>query len=201
MRKITVALNFPHSVGEAIAYARHIATSMDGNPYFPSPPVPIATLLAHVARLEAAEVVASTGPLGAASQRDVELDVVHGDLKRLRTYVEVVANQHAADAEAVVASSGMSLKQSAGPSKPQFAVKQRKVSGSVRLEVLHPGPPSSFDWQYSTDGVHWTEAGRTNKAKLDLSGLVPGTRYSFRFRTLTKDVLSDWSDPLTLLVV
>jgi len=200
-RKITVALNFPRNPIEVPAYARHVASSMAGNPYFPSPSFPLATLLAHTAALEAAEVVTLTGAHGAAADRNAKVVVVHDDLKQLRTYVETIANQHGADAAAVVVSSGMSVKQSAGPRKAIFAVKQGKVSGSVRLSVRHPGIVTSFDWQFSPDGTHWIDAPSNVKAHQDIAGLTPRTRYSFRYRTLTRDGTSDWSDALTLLVV
>jgi hypothetical protein len=201
MRKITVALNFPDSVGEAITYARLIARRMAGNAYFPSPPVAIATLLVHIEELAAAEVVASRGAHGDAALRNVELDAVHRDLQQLKTYIETVANQHAEDGIAVVTSSGMSVKRSAGPKKALFNIKQQKRSGSVRAEVRHPGKDASFDWQYSVDGIHWIDAGRTNTARLDIDNLSPGTRYHFRVRALMGDVLGDWSDPIPLLVV
>ena len=173
---------------------------MDGNPYFPSPIVPIATLLAHIADVEAAEAAALTGAHGTAAERDAKLEVVHGDARQLQTQVQTVASQRAEDAEAVVASSGMSVKQSAGPSKADFAVRPGKTSGSVRLAVRHPGIVTSFEWQMSTDGAHWDDAGRTVHAHVDLSGLTPGTLYHFRYRTVTRDGVSDWSDPITFRV-
>ena len=75
------------------------------------------------------------------------------------------------------------------------------MSGCVVLNVRHPGIVTSFDWQQSVDGTTWTDAGQTVHAKLVLTGLTPGVRYSFRFRTLTRKGKSDWSDPLALLVV
>jgi hypothetical protein len=201
MRKITVALNFPRSVGDAITYSRRIAGSMDGNAYFPSPPVAIATLLVHIEELAAAEAMALRGAHGDAALRNVKLDAVHGDLKQLRSYIEGTAHQHGGDAIAVVSSSGMSVKRSAGPRKALFRIKQRTRSGSVRAEVRHPGKDASFDWEYSIDGIHWIDAGRSNKARLDIDNLSPGTLYYFRFRVLTGDVVGDWSDPLTLIVV
>jgi|HubBroStandDraft_3_1064219.scaffolds.fasta_scaffold503576_1 hypothetical protein len=94
----------------------------------------------------------------------------------------------------------MSVKQSAGPKKQPFAVKQGRVSGSVTLTVRHPGIVASFDWQYASDGEHWIEAPSEVHARQDIEGLTPGTLYSFRYRTLTRDGTSDWSDVLTLLV-
>jgi hypothetical protein len=201
MRKLKVALNRPKGVGETIAYARFVASRMEGNPYFPSPLVAVAALSTHLAALEAAEVVARTRVHGGAKARDDRLSIVHDDLMQLRAYVEAVASLRAEDAEAVVASSGMNVKQSAGPRKAPFAAKDGRRSGSVTLIVRHPGGVTSFDWQYSTDGTHWVDAPRTVQARADLDGLTPGVLYSFRYRTLTKEGLSDWSDPITLMVL
>jgi hypothetical protein len=201
MPKITVARNFPRTKGEAIFYAKHVAVMMEGNPYFPSPPVAISTLLAHIAEAEAAHAATETGAYGTASTRNAKLVVVENDLKQLQTYIQTIANQHAEDAEAVVASSGMSVKDSAGPSKAAFAAQQGKTSGTARLTVRHPGTTASFDWQTSTDGEHWVDGPRTVRADVDIKELTPGTRYWFRYRTLTKDGTSDWSDALSLLVV
>ena len=60
---------------------------------------------------------------------------------------------------------------------------------------------TSFDWQSSSDAVHWIDAPSTVRPNQDLEGLPPGTRYSFRYRTLTRDGTSDWSDPLAIVVV
>jgi hypothetical protein len=201
MKTITVALNRPKGDLESIAHAKHIVTCMEGNPYFPSPPVPTGTLLLHIADAEAAQVVALSRLHGAAADRDAKLTIVYGDLEQRRSYVQTVARSHGGDAEAVVVSSGMSTKQSAGPRKQLFAVKQLAKSGSVRLEVRDPGIESSFDWQWSTDGVHWVDAGETTYTYLVIKNLTPGTEYFFRHRTLTRDGLSDWSDPIKLRVV
>jgi hypothetical protein len=201
MRKRTVALNLPKSDGSVLLYAKHVAACMDGNACFPAPPVPITTLAAHAAELEAAQVTARTRLHGAAAARDQKRVIVEDDLRYLRTYVESVASRHAEDASAVIASSGMSQKQSAGPRKATFAVKQGRSSGSVTLTVRHPGIVASFDRQISLDGTHWTEGPSTVHASVDLEGLTPGTTYWFRYRTLTRNGSSDWSDPIKLLVV
>jgi len=199
--RILVALNFPKNPSEVPAYARHIASCMTGNAYFPSPIVPIATLLGHTVELEAAEAVRASGLRGAAAERNAKCETVHNDVKQLRTQVETVANQHGVDGAAVVASAGMSVKNAAGPSKSDFAVKQGKTSGSVILIVRHPGIVTSFDWQHSADGVHWIDSGRSVVATFDIDGLTPGILYSFRYRTLTRDGTSDWSDVVTFRVV
>jgi hypothetical protein len=174
---------------------------MQGNAHFPAPTVPIATLLAHTAEVEQAQVVAQGGVHGAAAERDAKLLIAKGDLEQLRTYVETVASGYGEEAEAVVTSSGMTVKRSAGPRKPLFAVKQGPVSGSAILVVRHPGVVTNFYWQYSTDGAQWTSAPDTVVARRDLEGLTPGVRYFFRQRTNTRKGTGDWSDPIAFMVV
>jgi hypothetical protein len=201
-RKITVVLELPQrSPGKTILYAKHIAACMQGNPYFPAPTLPLATLASHIQELEEAEVVAMTRAQGAATARDAKLVIVEDDLRLLRTYVETVANASAADGEAIVVSSGMAVKERSGPRKAPAAVKQGKTSGSLRIDVRRPRGAVSFFWQYSTDGVHWVDAPSTTYAHQDIANLTPGVRYQVRYRTLKGDVMSDWSDPLALLVV
>ena len=199
-KHLHVAHKFPKGNGDFLAYAKHVAAMMGGSPYLPSPTVPIATLLGHIADLDAAEVVTRTRVHGAAAERTGKRVIVEADLRQLRAYIECVASQRAEDGLAVIASSGMSVKQPAGPKKAVFAVKQGKRSGSVRLVVRHPGIVTSFDWQSSSDGTHWIDAPSNVRANQDLDGLTPGTRYSFRYRTLTREGTSDWSDPLTMIV-
>jgi hypothetical protein len=202
MRKITVVLGLPRRTpGKTILRAKHIAASMQGNPYFPAPTLPLATLLAHIQDLEDAEVATMTRARGSPAARDDKLAIVEEDLRRLRSYVESVANRFAEEGPAVVVGAGMMVKARSGPRKAPWAVKQRKKSGSVRLEVRHPGVVAAFFWQYSIDGKLWVDAPSTTSAHLDLDGLTPGQRYWFRYRTLARDVMSNWSDPLVLLVV
>jgi len=202
-KRIKVALNFPRSPGKALVYAKHILACMTGNAYFPSPTLPLATLAAHIADLDAAEVTAGTGAYGTATERDAKLAIVKGDLQQLRMYVETIAQQYPLDeAKAVVVSSGMSVKQVAGPDKAPAAVKQGKTSGSVRLDVRHPAPKTvtTFHWQWSTDGLHWFDAPPTAEAKTTITDLTPGTWYFFRYSTFSRNGMSDWSDPLKFLV-
>jgi hypothetical protein len=48
--------------------------------------------------------------------------------------------------------------------------------------------------------VTWVDGPRTERARVTLDDLTPGTLSSFRYRALTKDGLGDWSRPVTLLL-
>ena len=191
---------FPRGIGPFLAYAKNVAARMAGNPYVPSPPVPLATLLAHIADFDAALVASLSRARGSAKARDAKREIVESDLRQLCSYVETVANQYPDEGPLIIASSGMSAKGKTGPRKTKFAVKPGKTSDSVRLVVIHPGIVTQFDWQYSSDGTLWIDAPRTVWAHQELEGLTPGTRYFFRYRTLTRDGLSAWSDALTMIV-
>jgi hypothetical protein len=201
MRSITVVLKIPPRIADAIAYARHIATEMDGNPYFPSPPVSMATLSSLIATVEAARTAARRRTEGTAAAAKARWLDVHNALEQERNYVQHTARQYPPEvAELVAVSSGMSVKGTGGRKQVLFHVEHGEVSGTVKLSAHRPRRGSSFDWQYGTDGVHWLDAPRTNGSTTLIGGLTPGVLYYFRYRTLTDDVLSDWSDPFTFRV-
>jgi len=200
MPRALAALNLPRRIPDAIVYARSVAAAMSGNPAFPSPTPPIATLEADLAALEAAHVRTLTRALGTTSERDAKLATVQTHLACLRTYVQQVADTSPGEAEVLIASAGMSLKRPTGRPRPVFVAKEGLVSGTVRLVAKAPPTRASHDWQRSLDGTAWIDLERTIQARTELSGLVPGTWYLFRHRALTREGVGDWSQVVSLLV-
>jgi hypothetical protein len=198
-RTITIVRDFPKSAGETSVFARFVASRMTDNAYFPAPPVALSALLAAVQELEEAEAATQRGTHGLAAARNQKLQVVHGLLGRLATYVVSIARQHGVDAEAVLASSGFDQKRPGGQGKWAFTAAQGQRSDEVRLKTALAGRGASYNWQYSKDGVNWVDWRQTSKASTVISGLEPGTRYFLRVRSFFKDVLGDWSDPITFL--
>jgi hypothetical protein len=199
--KITVALNIPKGDNDTIVYAKHIADCMDGNPYFPSPHVPIATLRAHIAELEAAQVATLTRAHGTTTARDAKRMVVEEDLKMQRIYVQTVANQHALDGPAIVKSAGMSEKGGGGPRKPLIDIKPGPEPTSVTIWVKHPGGDASFEYQWSLDGVTFPFSAQSTKAHYVVKNLELGVVYGFRYRILIGETFRDFCDPITYRVV
>jgi hypothetical protein len=198
MKTLKVILNRPRTMGHFILFARFIASRMQGNPYFPSPTVPIATLAAHIAELEAALTLSQRNTVKA---RDAAFHAVLTDLTTLAVYVQTVAQGRPLDAVAIVASAGMSIKQFPGPGKATFVVKQGKLSGTVTLVVRHPGRVATFYWQRSSDGTTWIDEEDGVVANTTIQNLTPGAFYWFRYRLRTSKGLGEWSQPFTLLVV
>ena len=95
----------------------------------------------------------------------------------------------------------MSVKNTRGPSKPTFEAKQLPVSGAVHLFARAAKGRASYDWQYSKGEEPWLFGPRTVRADVKLHGLARGAVYFFRYRTVTKEGVSDWSEVVSLLVV
>ena len=200
MPRLKLALNLPERNLDVIASARYVASCLDGNPHFPALPVPLATLLGHIDDFAAAEAAVRRGTHGTAPERDAKRLVVVGDLEQEKTYVETVANEHAEDAAAVAASSGFDVKDSRGPRKWSFEAEQGDRSGEVKLYAPRGNRAASYKWQRSIDGTDWIDLPDTTRASTVVPDLSAGTLYFFRYRTLLRDVLSDWSDPVTFRV-
>jgi hypothetical protein len=201
MSRVIVALNPSRRIEDWIVFARFVEGCLGRNPVFVSPVPSLAVFGAHIAELEAAQAATYTGAYGARATRDAKLCVVRQELTSLQTYVQILANEHPGEvAAAIVQSAGMSRKNAAGPSKPDFEVKPGKVSGTVHLYARAAKTRASYEWQYRTAQTPWTSGEPTVRADATLSGLTPGVSYSFRYRTVTKAGVGDWSQVVTLIV-
>ena len=92
----------------------------------------------------------------------------------------------------------MSVKNARGPSKPTFEAKQLPVSGAVHLFARAANGRASYDCSKGEDQRLFVP--RTVRADVTLCGLVRGAVYLFRYRTVTNEGVSDWSQVVSLLV-
>jgi hypothetical protein len=169
-----------------------VVTKMKGNTWFPSPPVALGDVESHLQQLVDAEKHAHKGPVGAAEERNVELGVVRTDMRLLVAYVQAVSDSNIGSGPAIIESAGLSVAKSRGRAKDPFSVKHGKVPGRVRLSVKAIGR-GTYYWQMSLDQEHWSSLPETNQSRTTVDGLTAGTRYYFRFRTLSRNGLSEWS--------
>jgi hypothetical protein len=200
MSHLRVALNLPRTVPHAIVYAQSILAALKGNPAHPTPTPNLATFEAHLAALEASHVATLTRASGMVAERNARFATVLGDLRLLRSYVERVANQSPGETTAIIESSGMHVRGSPTHGKPPFEAKEGRVSGTVHLVARAAKGRASYDWQWSDDDTLWVDLPRSMRADATVSDLVAGRRYGFRYRTVTKEGVSDWSQVVTLLV-
>jgi hypothetical protein len=191
-----------HKVPLLISLARGIVSAMTGNPWFPSPDPPLAAVLDAIEALVAAQVTAQTGLRGAAVARDVKRGELVRTLQYLRDYVQKIANGDVANAASIIESAGMHGKRKRGSLPRIFAAKPGELSGTAVLVAPWAGPHASYEWEYSLDGMKTCiPLPPTTQSTTTVTGLVPGALVHFRYRTVTKDGVGDWSQPVSLMIL
>ena len=198
---VFVVRKLPVPVPLFIEYVRAILAAMAGNPHFPSPNPPLATVTASISGLESAQAVTKTRAPGSIEVRDSARTQLIDQVHLLLGYVQQIADGTPDQAAAIIASAGLRARTVAGPSKAPFAVKYGPVSGSAHLAAKAAAPRAAYDWEFSTDGgKSWTSVPTTLQARTVVTGLPVATSVMFRFRAVIKGGPADWSQPLSLVV-
>ncbi len=196
-----VALNLPTVVPSLIVYGRHMVQAMTNNPWFPSPFPPLDLVTADLDALEAAEVTTRSRAKGTVAIRNLKRRAVDADLIGLKGYVQWIADQHPADAEAVITSAGMAPKRFTPRQKPELSARMGEVPGEVLLRAKAAGKVVAYMWQSSSDGgTTWDGLGTTTVADTSVVGLAAGASYLFRFCTTIKKTTGEWSQAIRFLV-
>ncbi|MFO0757510.1 MAG: fibronectin type III domain-containing protein [Byssovorax sp.] len=201
IKQNTIALNLPKTVSALIVYGRHVVQVMTGNPWFPKPEPKLGTVSADLDTLEDAEATAQGRTKGAAATRDLSRKVVFDDMFGLKGYVQGIANQNPAQAEAIIESAGMSLKKHTSHVRPDLEAHLGKIPGEVILRAKSAGQIAAYEWQISGDGgATWTPLGTTTVANTKAEGLTVGTTYLFRLRVTIKKTTGDWWQPISFFM-
>jgi hypothetical protein len=201
MARSIAVLKLSPRVKNVISYAQSVAAAMTNNAYFPSPNPTLATFEADIAALATAEAAVLARTKGAAEMRNTKLEVVRGDLEKLKTYVQGIADAaNPANAEAIIQSAGMGVRKITLHNKAEISAKQGSVSGSVNLAAKAPAKRAAYAWQYSLDQKTWTSIPPTLQAKTGVSGLAVGTTYYFRVQVLTMTGEANMSQVVSLVV-
>ena len=189
------------TVAEVITRSTEIANAIAAaSKMFPTPPVPIATVLSDISALSAAETNAIARTKGLITIRDAKLAVVIADCKQLHGYVQTQANANPTQAAEIAAAAAMTLRKAGARHKSDLAVKQT-VSTTVKVTAKSVKGARSHEWQYSTDGGKtWIAAPPTSQSSTTIPNLTPGVLHMFRQRVITKAGPSDWSQPFSFLV-
>jgi hypothetical protein len=195
------SLKLPVKVPALITYAIGIVKGMTGNPSFPSPTPPLATVTQAIDDLQAAETAALARAKGAVATRNEKRTALIQLLQQLRTHIQSVADAAPENAPSIIQSAGIAVKKTPVRPKRVFAAKPGAVSGTVKLVTDSAARRASYEWEYSTDGGKtWVAMPSTLQTKTNLSGLTPGATVVFRYRALTKTGEGDWSLPTQLMV-
>jgi hypothetical protein len=199
--RVFVVRKLPGPVPRFLEYVRAILAAMAGNPHFPAPNPPLATITASASGLESAQAATKTRAPGSIAMRDTAHKQVIDQVHLLLGYAQQVADASPDQAAEIIASGGMRARTQTGPTKPPFAVKPGPISGSARLAAKAAGLRAAYDWEFSIDGGKtWTTVPTTLQAKTVVTGLPVATSVMFRFRAVIKGGAADWSQPVSLLV-
>lgn len=190
-------------IPQKIVRTRFFVTSMTGNANFTTPSPTLASITTSVNALETASMAALGGGVDDTANmhtKEAALDLL---LKSLGGYVESIANNSPANAEAIILSAGMSVKGKGGKVAHDFEVKVTNNPGEVKL--THQGVKrGAYEYQMTTDPTNessWVKIYTGTRGTFTKSGLVSGTRYFFRSMIIDKNGPSAWSAVLNTVVL
>jgi hypothetical protein len=189
-----------------VAKAKLIRTSMNGNAWFPTPPVSVASggaLDLAIQALDAAQTKALTKVKGSAQARDVQYSNVLGLLHLQLPYVQSVADANPVNSEAIIISSGFDVKHLGIAGKDAITVKPKKgESGTMIAKVKKIAGTVANLWEYSLDGGKtWIELDATSKGTTEITGLKPGSSIIVQHRPVLRKGKGTWlqSQPAIVL--
>jgi hypothetical protein len=198
--KVVVTLNIARfSAVQKVTFAIHVQGSMTGNTNFTSPFPAVSVLGSAITAANAA--IAAHQPGNKASTKNVNDKVYQlvRVLKAMAAYVEFTSNDNAV----IALSSGFPIRNHTTPTKGPISAKHAVNSGQVNL-VAKAEAGASYIWQYTaTPGVptSWVTAATTKQSKHSITGLTPGTSYSFRVALVTKSGQQPYSNAVVLLAL
>ena len=204
MSRIKLALH-RLSLPEKIAKARQIVASLTGNPSFPTPNPPLATVTAAISDAETAAAEAQqarqTAKEKTSAQNSAE-DTLVKLMSQLAAYIESVAGSD----EQLILSAGLDTREravatAATTEEPQaLSISSGDHEGELDLSWDRVAGAKSYVIEKSADpptATGWTHAGVCTKSVSTVNGLTSGTRYWFRVAAINTNGQSGWSDPAT----
>jgi len=193
---------------DVVSRCTAVLTGLTGNANYPTPPVDLATYKSAIDALSAgiAESIDGSKKIIAAKNKDRE--AVIKMYRQLGTYVEANCKEDMA----IFTSSGfqpaVNTRAAAQPlTKPVIKrVEQGANSGQLLVRVAAVDKAKSYELRYApvANGVTgaWIHVPvPTVKQGVSVTGLTPGTIYSFEVRALGALGYTDWSDSANRMVI
>jgi len=175
-------------------------------------PATFASIAALLTQLGTDSGLLDTAQSKAANKGSVETKARNAQWrvlqKSLRAFVAGVQGlcdgaPDVAHAQAIAAAAGLDPKLPSVHTTPTFRGKALG-NGAVRLYGRRPVPRRTgafYEWSMSSDGGKtWVAVATTNSAQTLVEGLTSATTVSFRYRSTLKDVTSEWSQTIGVLV-
>ena len=213
LHSIKAIMNFRTMTPDAVfTIANGVVTGVYNNPGFagaPAPPVDQPALQAANNALAAANSAAANGGKKELEQQKKDKEAVVKILVQLAHWAEA----NCKDDMTIFLSSGFQAASTARTNTPPVSEAIRKialgsVSGAVVLTLVRFKGAASYELRWASvapgtaNPTAWSSQPVANsKTPVTISNLTPGTIYVFQARAVTTTGYSDWSQPVTKMVV
>ena len=182
-----------------------ITTGMTGNASYPDPAPTIAEVIAARDEFATAVTNAADGGITATAIKNQKRAILVALLRLLASYVQVKANGNLA----VLLSSGFPIqkpeRQPIGvlPAPSNLTVTFGPRSGELRATASPIAGAAIYNWKLTTQAAPTVvvQAVQTTSARNTFTGLTPGVVYSAEVNVVGSAGPSDWSEPVSQMVV
>ncbi len=204
MKKITTLLDFiGYSVNDKLAFYKYSAIQLADALVFPMLPVPLATINLIIDDFEQAVLAAKDGARSLNSEMHDKEKIADDLFRTLALYVNKVAD---GDVTIILKSGFHASHQPIPFEKQAIALTHAEHSGSVNVVMKAVVGAVvyrvKFRIKVATGAVNaWVEAEITTVAHCLIDNLTPGSTYEFVFASVTSSGTSDYSEPLSIIVV
>lgn len=189
-------------VAVKFVFFSNVYAKLLGNPFFPSPDVPLSEVKIALDLFEAAIIAAADGGSAAKSaMHDAEKKVTLM-FKNLAHYIDRIANGD----ETIILSSGFNIsKQPVFLAKDALRVTDSAHSGSAVLDASTYPRAASYIWKMAKGVMPTTENGYelisvTTRSTYTVYGLTPATYCYFIVAAVTPDGITEFCAPVTKLI-
>lgn len=189
-------------------YGEEVVAMVTASPYFnmpnpaPNDP-PLMTISTDIATLDAAISAIGGGVTKTDAIREAA-NTVENDLNQLGLFVQIAANRpvNKPIGDVIIHAAGMEYRRAALPKARVFAVMNSPVQQTdIIARTVKGGSRAAYEWQVKkANEATWPAGTITLQATFTFTGLLPGTRYQFRVRTVTKNT-NNLSNVLELVVL
>ena len=208
-KKVHVARGFSRLTTEQLMTAGTAAANdMDGNPKVSNPPVSIADFKAGLQVLITASAAAQDGGKKAIAERNKQGAAFLKMMNKQAMYVDEVAGTD----PTVITNAGFQVMTGPTPAQPlqQPTIDKivQKNSGQQQVSATAVLGARMFQIRYGAVGAGGTAPASWTIVELPsarpspvISGLIPGTTYSFQVRAFGKLGWTDWSEPINKMSI
>jgi len=192
------------SVLKFIGGVESVIEKMTGNTNFVTPLPSLADITLLKDALATAAADAKDGSKEQKADVKVKARALRLAMRTLGAYVETIANENPLTASKVALSSGMGVKRFTPRKKPLFQATNSAVSGIVKVFTGRVAKGVIYDFEYTLtpdDVTTYVSAGLQPSATRTIAELESGKTYWFRWQVYFIKGASDWSDPISLVVM